>query len=196
MIAETIRLKFGQKVPANRQESYWQETLGLDISRDNITNWHIKVCHNALDSLAQRLKSHLTQEEILHADETTYRVIEKGKKDTHYWLFSTGKHSTHPIVYYHHAVSRAGEVPKQFLADFNGYLHCDGYAGYNAVENVTLVYCLAHARRKFFEALPKNNKNEETPAWIAVKMIDIWFQLEREGSTYPLKIGRKNAGII
>ncbi|MBU5583933.1 IS66 family transposase, partial [Enterococcus sp. S181_ASV_20] len=102
---------------------------GLDISRDNITNWHIKVCHNALDSLAQRLKSHLTQEEILHADETTYRVIEKGKKDTHYWLFSTGKHSTHPIVYYHHAVSRAGEVPKQFLADFNGYLHCDGYAG-------------------------------------------------------------------
>ena len=180
VIAETIRLKFGQKVPANRQESYWQETLGLDISRDNITNWHIKVCHNALDSLAQRLKSHLTQEEILHADETTYRVIEKGKKDTHYWLFSTGKHSTHPIVYYHHAVSRAGEVPKQFLADFNGYLHCDGYAGYNAVENVTLVYCLAHARRKFFEALPKNNKNEETPAWIAVKMIDIWFQLERE----------------
>ena len=48
------------------------------------------------------------------------------------------------------------------------------------MENVTLVYCLAHARRKFFEALPKNNKNEETPAWIAVKMIDIWFQLERE----------------
>ena len=180
VIAETIRLKFGQKVPANRQESYWQETLGLDISRDNITNWHIKVCHNALDSLAQRLKSHLTQEEILHADETTYRVIEKGKKDTHYWLFSTGKHSTQPIVYYHHAQSRAGEVPKQFLADFNGYLHCDGYAGYNAVEDVTLVYCLAHARRRFFEALPKNNKNEEIPAWIAVKMIDVWFQLERE----------------
>lgn len=180
LIAETIRLKFGQKVPANRQESYWQETLGLDISRDNITNWHIKVCHNALDSLAQRVRVHLNQEEILHADETTYRVIEKGKKETHYWLFSTGKHSLHPIVYYHHAETRAGEVPKQFLADFNGYLHCDGYAGYNAVEDVTLVYCLAHARRKFFESLPKNNKNEETPAWIAVKMIDIWFQLERE----------------
>ena len=183
VIAETIRLKFGQKSPANRQESYWQETLGLDISRDNITNWHIKVCHNALDHLAQRLKIYLNQEEILHADETTYRVIEKGKKDTHYWLFGTGKHSSHPIVYYHHAETRAGEVPKKFLRDFKGYLHCDGYTGYNAVEEVTLVYCLVHARRKFFEAIPKNNKNETLPAWVAVKMMDIWFQLEREWST-------------
>lgn len=180
VIAETIRLKFGQKSPANRQESYWQETLGLDISRDNITNWHIKVCHNALDSLAQRLKMYLNQEEILHTDETRYRVIEKGKKETYYWLFSTGKHSPHPIVYYHHAETRAGEVPKQFLADFKGYLHCDGYAGYHAVEEVTLVYCLVHARRKFFDAIPKNNKSETLPAWIAVKMMDIWFQLERE----------------
>jgi transposase len=186
VIAETIRLKFGQKVPANRQESYWQETLGLDISRDNITNWHIKVCHNALDPLAQRLRVYLNQEEVLHADETTYRVIEKGKKDTHYWLFSTGKHSLHPIVYYQHAETRAGEVPKQFLADFKGYLHCDGYSGYHAVEEVTLVYCLVHARRKFFEAIPKNNQNEEIPAWIAVKMMDIWFKLEQEWA--PLSV--------
>jgi hypothetical protein len=42
-------------------------------------------------------------------------------------------------------------------------MHCDGYAGYNAVEDVTLVYCLAHARRKFFEALPKNNEDLNSP---------------------------------
>ncbi|MDU5336183.1 IS66 family transposase [Enterococcus sp.] len=97
----------------------------------------------------------LKQEEILHADETRYRVIEKDKKETYYWLFSTGKHSPHLIVYYHHAETSAGEVPKQFLSDFKGYLHCDGYAGYHAVEEVTLVNCLGHARRNFFEAIPK-----------------------------------------
>ena len=26
----------------------------------------------------------------------------------------------------------------------------------------------------------KNNKSETLPAWVAVKMMDIWFQLERE----------------
>ena len=195
VIAETIRLKFGQKVPANRQESYWQETLGLDISRDNITNWHIKVCHNALDALAQRLKSHLTQEDILHADETTYRVIEKSKKDTYYWLFSTGKHSPHPIVYYHHAETRASEIPKQFLRDFKGYLHCDGYSGYNAVEEVTFVYCLVHARRKFFDAIPKNNKSETLSSWVAVKMMDVWFQLERDWTALSAeeRLGKRHA---
>lgn len=166
--------------------------MGLDISRDNITNWHIKVCHNALDHLAQRLKAHLNQEEILHADETSYRVIESGKKETYYWLFSTGKHSAHPVVYYHYAESRAGDIPKQFLADFKGYLHCDGYTGYNAVEEVTLVYCLAHARRKFFEAIPKNNKNAALPAYVAVKMIDLWFQLEREWAALSAEDRLKN----
>ncbi|HAV0120080.1 TPA: IS66 family transposase, partial [Enterococcus faecium] len=34
LVAETIRMKFGQKVPAYRQENYWKQTHGLDISRD------------------------------------------------------------------------------------------------------------------------------------------------------------------
>ncbi|MGM0122778.1 hypothetical protein IGI37_000144 [Enterococcus sp. AZ194] len=180
IIAETIRLKFGQKSPANRQEIYWRETLGLDISRDNMTNWHIKACHHALDPVAERFKHYLNQEEILHADETSYQVIQSKKAKTYYWLFSTGKHSAQPIAYYHHAESKSGTVPKEFLSDFKGYLHCDGYAGYNYVTDVKLVYCLAHARRKFFEAIPKNSKAEQTPAVVAVKMLDIWFELERK----------------
>lgn len=187
IIAETIRLKFGQKSPANRQEVYWRETLGLDISRDNITNWHIKACHHALDAIAERLKHYLNQEETLHADETGYQVIQSKKSTTYYWLFSTGKHSPQPIVYYHHAESRAGTVPKEFLSGFKGYLHCDGYTGYNSVMDVKLVYCLAHARRKFFEAIPKNSQAEQTPAIVVVKMLDIWFELERKWKEYSIE---------
>ncbi|WP_187173077.1 IS66 family transposase, partial [Enterococcus faecium] len=76
LVAETIRMKFGQKVPAYRQENYWKQTHGLDISRDNVTNWHIKAVQNALDPLGERLRVYLNQEEILHGDETSYRVIE------------------------------------------------------------------------------------------------------------------------
>ncbi|BCZ33832.1 hypothetical protein GVanDAA620_17220 [Enterococcus faecium] len=110
LVAETIRMKFGQKVPAYRQENYWKQTHGLDISRDNITNWHIKAVQNALDPLGERLRVYLNQEEILHGDETSYRVIESAKTDTYYWQFCTGKDSQHPIVYYHHDESRAGDV--------------------------------------------------------------------------------------
>lgn len=180
LVTETIRMKFGQKVPAYRQEKYWKETHGLDISRDNITNWHIKAVQNALDFLAKRFVLYLNQEEILHGDETSYRVIQSQKTDTYYWQFCTGKDSQHPIVYYHHDESRSGEVPKKFLKHFTGYLHCDGYAGYNAVENVQLVFCLAHARRKFFEAIPKGNKKQDIPATQAVRKMDQWFALEKK----------------
>ena len=37
------------------------------------------------------------------------------------------------------------------MKGFNGFLQTDGYQGYNKVENVKRVYCLAHIRRKFHE---------------------------------------------
>ncbi|BDP87376.1 polymerase [Enterococcus faecium] len=45
LVAETIRMKFGQKVPAYRQENYWKQTHGLDISRDNrfVIQYGIKI---------------------------------------------------------------------------------------------------------------------------------------------------------
>ncbi|MBI9009516.1 MAG: IS66 family transposase [Tenericutes bacterium] len=43
-------------------------------------------------------------------------------------------------------------MPKKFLESFNGYLHVDGYAGYQAVDNITLIGCLVHVRRYFNDA--------------------------------------------
>lgn len=44
--------------------------------------------------------------------------------------------------------------PKDFLQDFKSYLHADGYAGYHGLpEDITVVGCWAHVRRKFDEAL-------------------------------------------
>ena len=61
---------------------------------------------------------------------------------------------------------RKGEYPKEFLEGFSGYLHCDEYSGYNKVGSVTLVCCLAHARRKFFEAIPSEKRKN-------LKLLDI-----------------------
>ena len=52
-------------------------------------------------------------------------------------------------------------------------LHCDGYSAYGRIENVILICCLAHCRRKFFEAIPAERRKK----W---KLLDINSEQELE----------------
>jgi hypothetical protein len=69
------------------------------------------------------------------------------------WLYRTGRIGP-PIVLFEYQSTRAGAHPKDFLGEFAGYLNADGYSGYDKLsEQLTLVGCWAHARRKFDEAV-------------------------------------------
>lgn len=70
------------------------------------------------------------------------------------------------MVLYDYAPSRAGEVPLALLGAFDGHLQTDGYAGYRAVvaaNGITPVYCFAHARRYFTDALKALGVNPSKP---------------------------------
>lgn len=72
------------------------------------------------------------------------------------WLYQSGSHhAEYPIVLYDYQATRAGLHAKIFLQGFSGHLQVDGFAGYPALEaeDCFLVGCMAHARRKFDEAL-------------------------------------------
>ena len=78
------------------------------------------------------------------------------------WLYRTGKYSEHPTVLYEYQPGRGGHNPAEFLKGFTGYLQSDGYNGYDQVQDVTHVGCMAHMKRKFHEAvavLPQNKKS-------------------------------------
>ncbi len=62
--------------------------------------------------------------------------------------------------------AEAGENPIEFLSGFKGLLHCDGYSAYGRIEDVVLVCCLAHCRRKFYEAVPTGRRKK-------LKLLDI-----------------------
>ncbi|MDY0883592.1 transposase [Dongia soli] len=52
------------------------------------------------------------------------------------------------------ALTRKGKWPRQHLKDFEGWLHADGYAGFEELyrtAKIKEVACLAHVRRKFFD---------------------------------------------
>lgn len=78
------------------------------------------------------------------------------------WLYRTGNDDRAPIILYDYQPSRNGEHAVTFLKDFKGYVHSDGYQGYNKLKDITRCGCWAHLRRKFVEAIPAK-KSEGAP---------------------------------
>lgn len=115
------------------------------------------------------MHSLLLNRDIIHADETTCQVLREENKTaestSYMWLYASGSDGLPKIILYDYQPGRAGAYPREFLAGFSGLLQCDGYQGYNAVEDVILVCCMAHCRRKFFEAVPAAQEKAETAGY-------------------------------
>ena len=132
------------------------------------------------------MKALLLKREVLHGDETTLRVINEQGKETggksYMWLYRTSGDTEKHIVLYDYRPDRRAAHPKDFLADFNGYLHADGYDGYHSLpEGITVVGCWAHLRRKFDEALksmPEPSRNG-SDTMRGKRYCDKLFELEK-----------------
>ena len=98
----------------------------------------------------------VAEKEIVQADETTVRVLDEGKTRTAWlWTF-IGKEGDQELIGYQYSPNRSGETPVKVLGGTKGFLISDGYTGYNKVttpEGRERVGCLAHLRRRFFDAL-------------------------------------------
>lgn len=149
--------KIGLAMPYYRQEFLMQQ-LGFTLPRETMANWIIYVAEHYFYPIYDRLHEELLKRDLVHADETTCQVLrEKGRaaeQTSYMWLYTTGNDGLTPIVLYDYQPSRKGSCVQNFLEGFHGLVQCDGYQGYNKLEDVILVCCLAHARRKFFEAVP------------------------------------------
>lgn len=185
LLAYIMNRKYSEAVPLYRQEKRFKN-FGIDLSRQNLANWVIHGANNWLTYLYDRMHTHLIKEDILHADETTLQVLSENgktaKSKSYMWLYATGS-SGPPIFMYEYQPSRAGDNPRKFLEGFSGFLHTDGYAGYNNIEDVTLVGCFAHARRGFsdaLKALPKGAVQSKTNAQEGLDFCNQLFQIERD----------------
>ena len=184
-IAYIMTGKYVDGLPLYRQEKSLSR-LGIELSRQTMANWMLKAAECRLNPLYDRLHEILLQRDILHSDETTLQVLhEEGREATsksYMWLYRTGREEP-AIVLYDYQTTRAGKHPLRFLEGFEGYLHVDGYAGYNSLPGITLVGCWAHARRQFDEALkalPKEKQNADVAARHGLEFCNRLFALERE----------------
>lgn len=126
---------------------------------------------------------------MLHGDETVLQVLkEPGKtaqSKSYMWLYRTSGEAKTQIVLYEYQPDRKHTHPENFLKDFSGYLHADGYEGYHKLpENITVVGCLALLRRKFFDALKTLPKDTQYNSHAAkgVDYCDKLFHFEKQFS--------------
>lgn len=89
-----------------------------------------------------------------------------GTSKSYMWIYLSGSDGLPGIVLYDYRPGRGGENPIEFLSGFKGLLHCDGYSAYGRIEDVVLVCCLAHCRRKFYEDVPTGRRKK-------LKLLDI-----------------------
>lgn len=154
-IAYVMSEKFVKAVPLYRQEQDW-ERMGVEISRQTMANWMVQSSDRWLVHVYKRMQEHLLQRDILHADETTLQVLKElgrsADSTSYMWLYRSGREGPH-IVLYDYQTTRAGKHPKRFLEGYKGYLHTDGYDGYNGMPGIIPVGCWAHARRYYIDAL-------------------------------------------
>lgn len=184
-MAHIMTQKYVDGMPLYRQEQQLSR-LGIELSRQTLANWMIQGSERWLRPLYERMHEHLINKDILYADETTLQVLREpgrsAESTSYMWLYRTGREGP-AIILYDYQTTRASKHPRQFLSDYKGYLHVDGYAGYNGLSGITLVGCWAHARRKFNEALkalPADQRNAPVAAKEGLDFCNKLFAIERE----------------
>ena len=184
-VAHIMCQKFVMAVPLYRQEQDWNRR-GINLSRQTMGNWLLRATEDWLAPIYEGLREILCMQKVLHGDETTLQVLrEPGKSPqskSYMWLYRTSGCANNPIVLFEYQPNRRAKHPEEFLKKFTGYLHADGYEGYHRLsENITVVGCFAHARRKWDEALKGLSEKEQegSDALIGKRYCDKLFALER-----------------
>ena len=172
LLAQLIIDKYVDHAPLNRQRERFKR-LGVALSDSTLADL-VRQSAELMKPLGEALLKEMRQYGYWHGDETGIKVLDrKKKKDTHngfFWVYQAGNA---PLVYYDYQPGRGREGPTNMLADFRGFLQVDGYGVYDQFdkrEHITILYCMAHARRKFFESLA-NDEGRAQYALIAIKKL-------------------------
>jgi transposase len=177
LLTQIVIDKYLDHLPLHRQQERFKRD-DVNIPYSTISDWVSNTC-KLIAPLYEALKKQVLASDYLHADETPIKVLDRDKKgETHrgyYWVYHS---SLSDLVFFDYQPGRGREGPQKILKDFKGYLQTDGYAVYDIFEDkkaVTLMHCMAHARRKFFEA----QINDTVRAEYGLEQIQRLYEIER-----------------
>jgi transposase len=189
LLAQVVIDKYVDHLPLHRQMQRF-ERAGVKLAYATITDWISATC-KLLSPLYEALKTEVLQSNYLHADETPIKVLDKDKKGTthrgYFWVYN---HSPDKLVLFDYQEGRGEQGPQGILKDFKGYLQTDGYAVYEPFgerEGITLLHCMAHARRYFVEA----QDNDAARAGYVLERMQQLYAIERTCKEQGLTYGQR-----
>ena len=146
-VAHLIVSKCLVVTPHYRLEQMFART-GVPIARSTINDLFRRAAQK-LEPLRAPLLRAINKDFLVHVDETSFKMTAQTSK-AFIWTF-VGEQ----LTAYQFALTRGGKVPVNALGKSTGAFCCDDYRGYDPLEKKgrrRRCGCLAHARRKFFEA--------------------------------------------
>ena len=179
LIAQIIVEKILFHTPIHRFRKKLKQAGVNFISENNLYNWFHSAAH-ALTPLHELLHQDLLKQPYNQADETSIAVLSKNKPGaTHrgyFWVLNNPKLRA---VLFQYDARRSTKAGEGLLPGFSGILQSDGYIVYDNLQrkqDVQLIHCMAHARRKFVDA-----QNTDPPrANYFLERVQQLYRIERQ----------------
>ena len=178
-VIDTVVSKYADHVPLYRQSAILERETGIEMPRATLDGWVMRV-GELLRPITAAMGQELLRGDYIQADETPVDVqMHDGRGKNHQaylWQYSRPG----AAVVFDFRMGREREGPKRFLGNFEGILQSDGYGAYDHVGGAGIVHaaCWAHARRKFFEAIKLNPKDQTSIRIVA--QIDELFAIDEK----------------
>lgn len=163
LLAHLLVTKFHDSMPLYRQAQQYKRS-GVALSPSTLGDW-AAFGLDVLAPVAEATFVRVVASFYLHADDTGLRVLDrdhpKGVKRGHVWAFVGHTPTGGKLVAFRYTPDWNATRPAALLANFQGYLHGDGYAGYEAmldedgevlVPEERRLGCGMHIRSKFEHA--------------------------------------------
>ena len=208
-LAHIVVAKFCDHLPLYRQAEIYAR-LGLDLDHSQLAEWLGHVAW-LLCPLVELIATHVMAGRVIHADDTPVDVLAPGTGNTktgRLWVYLRDERnhagSAAPAVLYRYTPDRKGEHCRAELANFTGWLHADGYAGFGRLyeiagmkssdaallhgpPRVAEVGCWSHVRRGFWDEW---DSHKSAIAKKALDRIGALFDIERPIAGAPPDIRR------
>jgi len=159
LLAQVLTAKFCDHLPLYRQAQIFARH-GVPMQRSTLSNWIGGACW-WLEPLHEQLAENVFASTRVFADDTPVPVLDPGRgrtKTGRLWAYVRDDRacsgSDPPAAVYFYSPDRKGERTAAHLANFNGVLQVDGYAGFEQLAEggkIVLAACWAHVRRKFYD---------------------------------------------
>ena len=168
MVASVLVAKYAWHLPLYRQ-TQMLAAQGLDIKRSVLAFW-VGYAAAELKPLYLRLRGLILTSGKIAVDETKAPVLDPGRgrvKQGYFWAVARDDRfwggTDPPAIAFTYAPGRGAVHALKLLDCYHGVVQCDGYAAYKKVaeeapgEAITLAFCWAHLRRRFFDLAKAGN---------------------------------------